>query len=342
MVRRSDGAALVQALVLIAIVTILVTRAYLAATGYPQIGGKTLHIAHSLWGGAAMIIALVLLLSFTGRRSRTAAVVAGGIGLGLFLDEVGKFVTKTNDYFFAPSVAIMYVVLVILLLANRLIQDVVPRNPAGDLVEGLARTGEALSGGVTTAERAEITALLDSAAAGDTDPAAISEVAGLLAQAPQRPPGRLARLRERLLPADRERTVGAGTTLVVAVLLTLFSVAGLVSAAVTIGDDVSRGDGVAIVAAGQFGGSILASVLCLTGLVLLILGRGGLWPLRILRAAALVTMLLTEVFDFVAVQFGALINVAVGLLALAVFSYRIRYCSNPANTVSRIRSQSAR
>ncbi len=42
-----------------------------------------------------------------------------------------------------------------------------------------------------------------------------------------------------------------------------------------------------------------------------------------LRIAALVTILLTEIFNFVAEEFGALINVAVGLSALVVFSRRI-------------------
>ncbi len=52
--------------------------------------------------------------------------------------------------------------------------------------------------------------------------------------------------------------------------------------------------------------------------------RGGrIWPVRMLRIAALVTILLTEIFNFVAEEFGALINVAVGLSALVVFSRRI-------------------
>ncbi|GEM_PF-3889890 len=52
--------------------------------------------------------------------------------------------------------------------------------------------------------------------------------------------------------------------------------------------------------------------------------RGGLWPLRLLRAASLVTVLLTEIFNFVAEQFGALLNVGVGLLTFLVFSARLR------------------
>jgi hypothetical protein len=37
-----------------------------------------------------------------------------------------------------------------------------------------------------------------------------------------------------------------------------------------------------------------------------------------------VTVLLTEIFNFVAEQFGALLNVGVGLLTFLVFSARLR------------------
>src|SRR4030095_2235738 len=44
-------------------VTVLVTRVYLEMAGYPQIGDSTYHIAHVLWGGLLLFIALTLPLS---------------------------------------------------------------------------------------------------------------------------------------------------------------------------------------------------------------------------------------------------------------------------------------
>ncbi|HCT15345.1 MAG TPA: hypothetical protein DIW82_11355, partial [Corynebacterium nuruki] len=157
-------------MVVTAVATILVTRAYLAATGYPQVGGGTLHIAHALWGGAAMTVAIVLLLSFIGRRVRRLSVVIGGIGLGLFLDEVGKFLTRSNDYFFTPAISVMYVVFVLLLLVNRFIQDSRLGSPAGHLAAATSLVAECVGSGVSDRQRTVITRLLDDARLSGADP----------------------------------------------------------------------------------------------------------------------------------------------------------------------------
>ena len=94
------------------IVTVVTTRVFLFLTGYPQIGsGSGLHIAHVLFGGLLMMAALVLLFTYipTSRLLYIASIV-GGAGFGLFIDEVGKFVTQDVDYFFKPAFVIMYVV----------------------------------------------------------------------------------------------------------------------------------------------------------------------------------------------------------------------------------------
>jgi hypothetical protein len=88
--------------------TVIVTRTFLELTGYPQIGNNVLHIAHALWGGLLLIVAAYLPLMYANRWALQTSAVTGGIGIGLFIDEVGKFITQANDYFFPPALSIIY------------------------------------------------------------------------------------------------------------------------------------------------------------------------------------------------------------------------------------------
>ena len=79
--------------------TVLIIRLLLRLADYPQVGGATLHIAHLLWGGLLMTLALLLLLSYTGPGIRQWTAVIGGVGFGLFIDEIGKFSHVTTTTF---------------------------------------------------------------------------------------------------------------------------------------------------------------------------------------------------------------------------------------------------
>ena len=127
-VREPEASGMTDLALVTAVVTILVVRGALAAAGFPQVGGKTLHIAHLLWGGLLMVLAFGTLLQAADRVWKPISAFVFGIGLGLFLDETGKFITKNNDYFFKPAVAVMYVVLMALFLLTHAV-DRLDRTP---------------------------------------------------------------------------------------------------------------------------------------------------------------------------------------------------------------------
>ncbi len=118
-VRNLEGDNYVESLLIAAIATILGIRFFLDITGYPQVGGGGLHIAHMLWGGLLMLVAIFLLLSFLNRSLLHAAAILGGIGFGTFIDELGKFITSDNNYFFEPTFGILYIIFIVLFLLLR-------------------------------------------------------------------------------------------------------------------------------------------------------------------------------------------------------------------------------
>jgi hypothetical protein len=120
--RRADVTQLLETVLFCAIATVLIVRTELYLTNYPQVGGNGLHIAHLLWGGLLMLTSLSILLAFVVPSARRVAAILGGIGLGLFIDEVGKFVTSDNNYFFKPAATIIYVFFVVFFLAIRQIE----------------------------------------------------------------------------------------------------------------------------------------------------------------------------------------------------------------------------
>lgn len=121
-VRSVDIGELQDTFLVSAVVMILIIRLQLWATNYPQLGGGKLHIAHLLWGGLFMLIALGMLISFVGRSLRTPAAIVGGVGFGFFIDELGKFITSDNDYFYKPTAALIYVIFIALFLITRAMQ----------------------------------------------------------------------------------------------------------------------------------------------------------------------------------------------------------------------------
>jgi hypothetical protein len=109
---RAEFSSLHETLIIAGVATVLMIRTQLWLTNYPQLGGHGLHIAHLLWGGLFMLLAIGLLLTFAGRPVLRAAAIVGGVGFGFFIDELGKFVTADNNYFYRPAAALIYLIFV--------------------------------------------------------------------------------------------------------------------------------------------------------------------------------------------------------------------------------------
>lgn len=112
--RNVDAPEFFENFMISAVAAILTIRVFLHLADYPTVGGESLHIAHMLWGGVLMLAALLMLLGFLGQPVKATAAVIGGVGWGTFIDELGKFLTHDNNYFFEPTFALIYVIFVLL------------------------------------------------------------------------------------------------------------------------------------------------------------------------------------------------------------------------------------
>jgi hypothetical protein len=315
-IRNLHASELLERFLISAVAALLSVRIFLALTGFPQLGGRGLHIAHLLWGGGLMLAALLMLLSYLGHRIRRTAALIGGVGFGLFIDELGKFITSDNDYFYRPAVAVIYVIFVLLFLwwrsldrrrtwteqtylanALMLLQDTalhdLDQTEKHDLVEWLHRSGGAGKD------------LL-----GDIEPSVATINADVT-------PGRLAPamriLRGRILSVARWRWSGriAIAILVIRLLAAVATSLALLYSPKTTGPGESV-DLPLLLAAG------ISGAITTIGVAYLLM-RSRVNALRWFKRSILASIFLTDLFTFYYQQLGAIADLATDLILLAIF-----------------------
>lgn len=162
-VRNGYGPELVELFLIGSVVSVLAIRAFLASTGYPQLGGDGLHIAHMLWGGVFMTVALLLLFGLLGPAVQRWSAVLAGIGFGTFIDELGKFITSDNNYFYEPTIGLIYIIFIGLFLLLRALRQTRQLSPEEALANVLNRLEGAVEGRMGASARQELLLLLEEA-----------------------------------------------------------------------------------------------------------------------------------------------------------------------------------
>lgn len=136
--------------------SVSLTRLFLELTGYPQLGNQTLHIAHVLWGGLLLFISALLMLIYANRWVYRLGAILAGVGVGLFMDEVGKFITQTNDYFYPPAASIIYAFFLLVVIFYMEIRRTNRRDTRSELYRALDTFEEVLDRDLDEIERAEL------------------------------------------------------------------------------------------------------------------------------------------------------------------------------------------
>jgi hypothetical protein len=324
-VHNTDFGALHETFLVTAVTTVLVIRTQLWLTNYPQLGGHGLHIAHLLWGGLFMVVALGMLLTYVGRGVRRPAAIVGGVGFGFFIDELGKFVTSDNNYFYKPAAALIYLIFVGLFLTSRWMQRRAEPTAREELSNAIDLIGEAARHDLDERDRARAREMLERA-----DPAdpLVPELRALLERVsaiPTAPPPWYARWGARVRAAylslvRRPRFAAAiGWVFAVWAALSCLAVFELV---LSVGLDLGgarrgfasdRIGDLGVIEMASLASSVLSAAFVVVGIGRLRRGdRAG--ALREFDRALLVAIFVTEVFAFVESQFGAVFGLAVDLL----------------------------
>jgi hypothetical protein len=186
------------------------TRLFLELTGYPQLGGGGLHIAHVLWGGLLLFIAAGLPLVFANRWVYQVSALLTGLGIGLFMDEVGKFITQNNDYFFPPAAPIIYAFFLICVLIYLQVSRPAINNPRSELYMALEMLEDVLDNDLDQNEQAELQQILQQVSVQDSEPELARLATALLTFCSDQqtclaptPPRRWSTIEERLRQIER-------------------------------------------------------------------------------------------------------------------------------------------
>jgi hypothetical protein len=321
-VRSVQAPHLMERFLVSAIVAVLLIRAYLTLTGFPQMGGHGLHIAHMLFGGLGMLIALLASLTLLGPRVRVFAATVGGAGFGTFIDELGKFITSNNNYFFQPTVSLIYVIFVLLFIAGERLGN--EANPTRQ--ERLAQATDVITGAVVDGypvgvRDVAMKLLKESDAANPIVPALQGALARIDA-APDPRPGLTAVTSRRVADAYAWLVEQGWFLRLVLTIATVAAVFSLRQLSVTILADTSNSrvqlyldstGGLLLLA------NVVAGVLLLIGLLRLHGSR--LTAYHWFRRAVLVSLLMGQPLAFYAQQWTALLGLGLNLLLLSAVEY---------------------
>jgi hypothetical protein len=315
---------------LAAITSLLAVRFYLYITGYPQIGSGGLHIAHMLWGGALMLGGIVIGLSFLGARAQRLMALIGGVGFGVFIDELGKFITRDNNYFYQPAIGIIYAIFIILYLLFNFLSRSRPLDSREYQLNALSQLEEAIVRDMDPTEKQQVKELLERADQQDPVTIQLEKVLANTRTVAHGKPNsmkRFVRWLDRqyvLFWKRRSSNLLVRLFFIAEVAMFVVAVLGVIYATVDGAFDIFKSDlsYSEELVWGQLLSSLVAAGFAIWGAVLL--RRSRLRAYEQFRRATLINIFLTQFFMFSRIEFSALPGFVFNLVLLGLVGFAIR------------------
>jgi hypothetical protein len=268
-----------------------------------------------------MLIALVLLLAFIGRHLQSTAALLGGIGFGTFIDELGKFITSDNNYFFQPAIPLIYMIFVLLFLSFRELEKQPPASERTYLANALYLLAQDAPSGSSEEDKNAVLLLLR---AYDAHAAPLHVLTDTVEQLPVVPPSKAGVL-DRMVRSIRNLSVRLAHSpyfagiisscfIVYALLFTGVMVFGIMHVGQLLASKLTQD----VVQLGLLVSSVVSSIMIVIGV--LILPRSPLQAYSWFKRAILVSIFLTQVFLFYTQQLLALGALLLNLLILTALN----------------------
>ena len=333
--RNAYAPELIELFLVAAVASVLAIRAFLALTGWPQIGGAGLHIAHMLWGGLFMLLAMLLLFTMLGRAAQRFAAILGGVGFGTFIDELGKFITSDNDYHYQPTIGLIYIVFIAIFLALRAVRSRADLDPDTALANSLTLLGPVSGNQLDAGTKQETLQLLAKAdAANPLVPALTAYVAGVETGEALNP-GFYFRIRDRLSREYSQVVLHRRFQPALLAVFTIFALAQIAIVVLTIAVGIISGANelrLSFTATAQLASSLVAAAIIVWGIWRL--RRSRLVAYRWFTRAILVSIFVTQVFAFLESEFATLGGLAISILIYTALRYMIERELNTATESS--------
>lgn len=299
-----------------AVVSFLVIRIFLIITKYPQIQTENLHIAHMLFGGFFMLIALIVSFVFINKEAKFTASVIGGIGFGAFIDELGKFITQNNNYHYEPAIALIYIILVTIFLTSRLVEKYFKYTREEYAVNAVEMIKQALVHDLEKDERALALKYLKNADSKNALVAVLGKTLKELSTIPNKNPSLFHKIRRLLRDIYLGIIKNRMFNFFIVTLFVSYSTVDLLQAFFNFKHIDSFFDW------GHIASTIVTGVFVLAGVYALInLSRKRAY--EYFRFAVLIHIFLTQFFLFVEKQFVAIFSLAISIVIWNTLQYLI-------------------
>ncbi len=303
-----------------AITSILLVRFLLHVSDYPQLGGRNFHVAHMLWGGMFMTVAIVMLLTYVSRSIKDFSSVIGGVGFGIFIDELGKFITRDNNYFYQPAVAVIYVIFILLYLSLRAIEKHKSFTKEEYLINGLEMVKEAVMNDMNMDEKKRAIEYLEKSGARNKFITSLKMMLIYERTLPISNPHFYAKIWMTLKRMYHHLVDTKWFLNAVIGFYVIKSIIFIITTSVTL-TSLFRGSYEMQIGWVEFLSSLASGVLVVLGTVYL--RRSRLIGYTLFKRSVLISIFLTQVFAFYHDQFSALVGLGLNIFLLITLDYMI-------------------